>query len=356
MTIIVLDTETTGLPKNYKAPVTDSENWPRLVQIAWEVYENDGTQVDQAEYIITPNGFDIPDEVANIHGITTQRAFDEGISLDTVLVLLANDLERADLVVSHNIAYDEKILGAEFWREWKKNPLEQNKTACTMVASVDYCAIPGPYGNKWPKLAELYRVLFAEVLEGEHNAVVDCAAAARCFWELVRLGVMEVPAAPQNTDPEFQPVAQVESAPTWQAEPLHMTDEEVVEFLEELDDEEELLTPIQLQKMIIREYDELDQCRMTQHHTTRTLLEAQRELDGKNWALRQTDEYKACKNDTARADYLYGQADSTAQAVDVAQCDADGAKLDFERAHDRVERTRALLRIAELAAGIERAK
>jgi hypothetical protein len=32
---LFFDTETTGLPKSWKAPVTDVNNWPRLVQLAF---------------------------------------------------------------------------------------------------------------------------------------------------------------------------------------------------------------------------------------------------------------------------------------------------------------------------------
>jgi len=32
---LFFDTETTGLPKNWKAPIEDLNNWPRLVQLAW---------------------------------------------------------------------------------------------------------------------------------------------------------------------------------------------------------------------------------------------------------------------------------------------------------------------------------
>lgn len=42
--ILLFDTETTGKPKNYKAPSSDTENWPRLVQIAWEKYDYNGVR------------------------------------------------------------------------------------------------------------------------------------------------------------------------------------------------------------------------------------------------------------------------------------------------------------------------
>ncbi|MCJ8276491.1 MAG: hypothetical protein MJK18_06600, partial [Bdellovibrionales bacterium] len=40
MKYLFFDTETTGLPKSYKAPYTDLENWPRVVQLSWLVTEN----------------------------------------------------------------------------------------------------------------------------------------------------------------------------------------------------------------------------------------------------------------------------------------------------------------------------
>jgi hypothetical protein len=39
---LFIDTETTGLPKNYKAPLHDLSNWPRLIQIAWLLYNSTG--------------------------------------------------------------------------------------------------------------------------------------------------------------------------------------------------------------------------------------------------------------------------------------------------------------------------
>ncbi|MCX6741278.1 MAG: hypothetical protein NTY61_02675, partial [Candidatus Parcubacteria bacterium] len=39
-TYLFFDTETTGLPKNWKAPIEDLDNWPRIVQIAWAIYKN----------------------------------------------------------------------------------------------------------------------------------------------------------------------------------------------------------------------------------------------------------------------------------------------------------------------------
>ncbi|MEQ1883107.1 MAG: hypothetical protein ABL878_19305 [Burkholderiales bacterium] len=88
------------------------------------------------------------------------------------------------------MAFDEKILGAEFLRAGYSNPLESKKRKCTMQEATDFCRLPGPYGYKWPKLDELYRKLFKESLTGAHRALIDVRACARCYFELRRLKVM----------------------------------------------------------------------------------------------------------------------------------------------------------------------
>ena len=82
---IIFDTETTGLPVNYHAPVTDLENWPRLVQLAWECHAADGNLLEAFNYIIKPAGFTIPFASEKIHGISTERALAEGYELVFVL-------------------------------------------------------------------------------------------------------------------------------------------------------------------------------------------------------------------------------------------------------------------------------
>mgnify|MGYP000716491821 CR=1 FL=1 len=82
---LFFDTETTGLPKNWKAPVTDLDNWPRMIQIGWTLCNEEGERVDSAEFIIKPDNFIIPREASNVHGITTEKAEEEGVELDFVL-------------------------------------------------------------------------------------------------------------------------------------------------------------------------------------------------------------------------------------------------------------------------------
>jgi len=187
---LVFDTETTGIPKNYKAPVSDLGNWPRLVQIAWLIADSDGNEIKSVEHIIKPDGFTIPVDAARIHGISTERALREGHELGAVLAEMVGDIAHTAVLVAHNVQFDEKILGAEFLRAGHPNYLEAKRLLCTMQSATDFCRIPGNYGYKWPTLTELYRKLFSQELHGAHRALADVRACAKCFFELKRLNII----------------------------------------------------------------------------------------------------------------------------------------------------------------------
>ncbi|PIV57874.1 MAG: 3'-5' exonuclease [Bacteroidetes bacterium CG02_land_8_20_14_3_00_31_25] len=184
---LFFDTETTGVPRNYKASVEDSNNWPRMVQIAWLVYNSDKIKVDEQQFIIKPEGYIIPKEVSKLHGITTERAISEGKDLQFVLNLFNTQIEESQFIIAHNISFDEKIVGAEFFRKKINSKLFNKPRLCTMHASTNYCKIPGNYGYKWPKLSELHIKLFGKDFEDAHNAAADIEATAKCFWKLREL-------------------------------------------------------------------------------------------------------------------------------------------------------------------------
>lgn len=187
---LFFDTETTGLPRNYNAPVTDSNNWPRMVQIAWQVYNDDGTFIESNDFIIKPEGYKIPQEAAKIHGITTERAMAEGHDLFEVLQKFNYQFDESKVIIAHNISFDEKIVGAEFHRKSIKNQLNNKFKICTMKSTADFCKIPGNYGYKWPKLTELHKTLFGTHFQEAHNAAADIQATVKCFWKLKEKGLL----------------------------------------------------------------------------------------------------------------------------------------------------------------------
>ena len=188
--ILFFDVETTGLPIDYKAPVSRLENWPRLVQIAWLLTDPQGKEIAAHECIVRPSEFLIPHEATRIHGITTEVAHRDGISLREALHRFAFELGKANVLVAHNMAFDEKIVGAEFLRLGCPDFVASKPRQCTMQASTKFCRIPAARGFKWPKLEELHRKLFQQEMTGGHHALVDARACARCYFELKRLKVI----------------------------------------------------------------------------------------------------------------------------------------------------------------------
>ena len=189
---LVYDTETTGLPKNFSAPVSDSENWPRLVQVAWQLHNDMGELVEVKNFIVRPEGFTIPFNAEKIHGISTKLAIDQGVDLAFVLEEFNNAVAQSDFVVGHNIIFDINIMGAEFYRTNIETSLLDEKSIDTKNEGTEFCAIPGGRGGKfkWPTLTELHVKLFNEGFASAHNASADVEATSRCFLELIRLRVI----------------------------------------------------------------------------------------------------------------------------------------------------------------------
>ena len=194
---LIFDTETTGLPRDYNAPVTDLDNWPRVVQLSWQLHAADGKLLSQQDYIIQPEGFTIPFNAEKVHGISTKRAQEEGLPLVDVLTKFNQDLDhtesgRRPVVVGHNVDFDINITAAEFIRaglsqSGADNPIAQSPKIDTKDASTDFCKIPGGRGGryKWPTLSELHEKLFGVRFDGAHNSAYDVDATARCFFGLI---------------------------------------------------------------------------------------------------------------------------------------------------------------------------
>lgn len=193
MNFLVFDTETTGLPANASAPVSDSDNWPRMVQIAWQLHDENGNLIENYDYIIKPEGYDIPFNAQKIHGISTEKALAEGYDLKEILDKFNKVLEKNPILVGQNIAFDIPIVGAEFYRKSIDNHIADLDLVDTAKEGTNFCAIPGGIGGgfKYPKLSELYEKLFGYSFDEAHNAAADVNATAQAFWELVRLNQIE---------------------------------------------------------------------------------------------------------------------------------------------------------------------
>ena len=141
---LIFDTETTGLPRNYSAPLTDFDNWPRVVQLAWQVHGPEGELLEVANHIIRPDGFTIPFNATKVHGITTDFALQKGEPLSEVLTKFNRSLETAHYIVGHNLDFDRNILGAEYMRAGiETSLLEQGQMDTCTEITAQFCQLPG---------------------------------------------------------------------------------------------------------------------------------------------------------------------------------------------------------------------
>ena len=187
---LIFDTETTGLPKSWNAPITNTDNWPRCVQIAWQLHDGMGNVIEHNDFLIKPEGYNIPYDAERIHGISTELATEQGISLAEGLVLFNEALEKTTFIVGQNVNFDLNIMGCEFHRLGVENKLTSLPVldTCTEKTAL-LCQIPGGRGGKFklPTLTELHTHLFGTGFGDAHNATADVEATTRCFLELIRL-------------------------------------------------------------------------------------------------------------------------------------------------------------------------
>ncbi|QMU30854.1 3'-5' exonuclease [Adhaeribacter radiodurans] len=194
--LLFIDTEASGLPKNWNAPFSLIGNWPYAVQVSWLIYTRDGQQIKFENHYINEGDFEITPSAFNVHGITHDFLKKQGESRRSILTLLADDLQHYQpLVVGHFMKFDASVLGADYYRIGWKNPLDLLPTFCTMEATTSYVRNPR---IKYLRLGDLYYILFKNNLEQQHNALVDVRATADCFFELVKRCEIDLPAILQQ--------------------------------------------------------------------------------------------------------------------------------------------------------------
>ena len=226
---LIFDTETTGLPLLNNAPLTNFDNWPRMVQIAWQLHDELGNFVEAQNHIVRPEGFEIPINAQMVHGISTKYALEHGEPLTDVLNMFLEAAKKAKYLVGHNINFDLNIVGCEFLRDRGENPLPNWKIVDTCTEkTAEFCQFPGGgHGRyKLPKLIDFHKLLFGEDFSSAHNACADVEATARVFLECVRRGVLDNTDIPEGEEffkkfreanPDVIKAAGIEIKPNYEA-------------------------------------------------------------------------------------------------------------------------------------------
>lgn len=187
--LLFIDTETSGLPKDWKLPYQDNDNWPYAVQVSWVIYTNDKQEVKREDHYISDDDFVIGKEAYEIHGLTREFLTKNGEPRRQIMELLYNDLEQYQpLVVGHFVELDFNITGVDFYRLGMEQPMSKLPMFCTMLGSKSLVRNPQ---MQYLKLGQLYDLLFNRQMIKQHNAMIDALATAECFFELERTGAVD---------------------------------------------------------------------------------------------------------------------------------------------------------------------
>lgn len=197
------DTETTG-KADFRMPAVHPCQ-PKLVQLAGMLIDLDLRQdISSIDLIVNPSSWEIPQDAALIHGITTAKAQAVGVNLDTAINIFRDLIDRADIIVAHNIKFDKLVMerasamvDIAYEREVDE-PFSGKELICTMLKATEIVKLRSKrplHANdyKWPKLEQCVEFFFNKKLEGAHNALVDVAACRNVFFELVDRGAIVLP-------------------------------------------------------------------------------------------------------------------------------------------------------------------
>ena len=177
--IIFVDTETNGVPKDSSASFKNIDNWPNITQIAWIVYNKDGSFISASNYAISE------DENFNLIS-ATDYVPKTILPIHLILDQFLDSLSQCDVIVGHNIEYDVQVILCELYRYGKSTDnLSSMRQFCTMKNAVKICGFDTKNGARYPKLQELYSKLFHQPFDNAHDAYCDIKATADCYWKII---------------------------------------------------------------------------------------------------------------------------------------------------------------------------
>ena len=192
MKVIVFDTETTGLPTDRNASITETKSWPYIVQISYILYDTDEKKILECkdDIIKLDPEVEITEGSIAIHSITHKICERKGIPIKEALDKFNNLLIKADRVVGHNISFDKRVVMVESIRNQMRQYFTINgvrkSECCTMKYFTETCGIEkiNKNGNKYfkfPTLTELHNYLFKFNPKSTHDAMADVLICLRCY-------------------------------------------------------------------------------------------------------------------------------------------------------------------------------
>ncbi len=195
-TVLVFDTETTGLP-DFRKPAEDPCQ-PWMVQLAWVLVEASTGRILRAQSSLIHGVAEVPAEASAVNGITPLMLRSHGVALPAVLQDLCWAMGGADVAIAHNVDFDRRVIETACHRSESAAGVElrsiiarlreQKRLRCTLKENTAVVGARFADGRpgKWPTLAETHAHYFGAPHESQHDALGDVQACARVFLEMER--------------------------------------------------------------------------------------------------------------------------------------------------------------------------
>lgn len=188
---IVLDTETTGLPRDRSNPPVEKNlhiyDTARILQLSWAVYDINGKLIKIEDYLIKPCGYQVAS--TEIHGITEEMA-QNGYMFKSVMNKFCQDLKNIQAIIAHNINFDDNVLKSEMIRYdlyILLNEYNKIKKICSMKKCKNIVKVIGKSGKiKYPRQCELYKCVIGEEMMNAHNSKYDVINLGKVITKLIK--------------------------------------------------------------------------------------------------------------------------------------------------------------------------
>jgi len=195
--------------------------WPHIIQLAYILYDTENPAAKTKifnKYIDIEEDVKISEESLAIHHISKDKIqkmeSKDRSKIQDALKEFLEDVQIADVVVGHNVAFDRKMIVSELLRLTKEKPnkdfddeniiemMTNKKFKCTQEITRPLCKLKskkGPnkkeyYKYKTPKLIEAYEHFFGCIpkLELLHDALIDAIICLRVYCISLKTGPLDI--------------------------------------------------------------------------------------------------------------------------------------------------------------------
>lgn len=190
---LFFDTSGNGDPRSWKGESNDPLNWPRMMHLAWLYYDENRKLISKGNELIKPSGWTLKPSFAQKHHITQEELDEKGRPAREVLLEFRDIVDKADHIITHNLRYNEGVVGGEMKRQAIPHRLHHSDTYCLMQEATWFTKLPGRGGKyKWPTLNEIYGKLFQKKFGNAGNANTDVAVTAISFFKMLDLEAIDI--------------------------------------------------------------------------------------------------------------------------------------------------------------------